>query len=273
MTDTTETAVIVETARLGVQPRQAERGCIYLVAQADGSTEIIDLTGDQYSELPARKAGTARADDVASLAQYYLKHHDADSEVFADLDAATVTAVLDAHTPIGARWQDHRVILTMRKTPQWVTWTAQDRRLMRQAEFAEFLEDNAADIAPDGPVAAAGLLEIAQQFQAHTRVSFSSGKRLASGETQFTYSEQVEAKAGDRGVIAIPSEFELGIRPLEDCDGYRVRARFRYRISDGALLLGYHLDDPAGKFRDAVTQVVEKAEDACSVTIMRGRPG
>jgi uncharacterized protein YfdQ (DUF2303 family) len=274
VTDTTETAVIVETARLGVKPHEAEPGAIYLVAQADGSTEIIDLTGDEYSDgLPARKIGRASVDDVASFAQYFGKHHDDDSEVFADLDAATVTAVLDAHTAIDARWQQHRAVLAMRKTPQWLTWTAKDRQLMRQADFAEFLEDNAADIAKDGPVSAADLLEIAQQFQAHTKVSFSSGKRLASGETQFTYSEQVEAKAGERGIIAIPSEFELGIRPLEDCDGYRVKARFRYRIADGALLLGYHLDDPAGKFRDAVTQVVEKAEEACSVTIMRGRPG
>jgi uncharacterized protein YfdQ (DUF2303 family) len=272
MTDSTEAQSVIDAARLSTEPHEVEPGMIYVVPTAAGYV-TVDLTGDRYRELPQRKKGTAAVTDVASFAAYYLKHADDGSEVYADLDAATITAVIDAHSVIDARWQEHRLVLAMRKTPQWVTWTRQDRQLMRQDGFAEFLEDNAADIAPDGPVSAAELLEIAQQFQAHTKVSFSSGKRLKDGQVQFTYSEQVEARAGERGVIAIPSEFELGIRPLEDCDGYRVKARFRYRISDGALLLGYHLDDPAGKFRDAVTQVTEKAEDACSVSIMRGRPG
>lgn len=271
MTDTSDTRAVIETARLSTTPHEVEPGGMYVVATASGPV-TIDLTGDQYRDAPRRKSGTAATDDVASFAQYWIKHSDADSEIFADIDAAAITAVLDAHHEDGARWQCHRLVLVMRKTQQWITWTSRDRVLMSQSDFAEFLEDNAADIAPDGPVSAAELLEIAQQFQAHTKVSFSSGRRLQSGQTQFTYTEQVDASAGERGVLAIPAEFELGIRPFEDCDGYRIKARFRYRITDGQLRLGYHLDDPAGKFRAAVNDVTEKAEDACKVTIMRGRP-
>jgi uncharacterized protein YfdQ (DUF2303 family) len=230
--------------------------------------------------MPKRKRGAVHVTDTASLALYYHKHHDSNSEVYADLDAATITAVLDAHLATagddyageGARWQDHRVTLTMRQTPQWITWTGQNRVMMSQQAFAEFLEDNAADIAADGPVSAADLIELAQEFHAHTKVTFASGKRLKSGETQFIYTESTEAKAGERGTIAIPDEFELALRPLEDCDLFRIKARFRYRLREGQLTLGYHIDDPAQKFRSAVDEVVALAEGKCEVKVMRGRP-
>jgi uncharacterized protein YfdQ (DUF2303 family) len=270
MTDDRAAELITELTFRATPPQRLEPGQIYAWL-ADSGPHKIDLTGDEYQDIPRRKKGTVATDDIASFAQYYLKHATEAAEVFASLSTATITAVLNAHGS-DADWQDHRAVLTLAKTPQWEAWTRRDRQMMTQQDFAEHLEEHIADIAADGPVSAGDLLEIAQSFQAHTKVNFSSGKRLASGETQFVYSEQVDATAGNRGTIAIPAEFELGIRPFEDCDAYRIRARFRYRLASGELRLGYHLDDPAGKFRDAVSEVVGKAEDACSVAIMRGRP-
>jgi uncharacterized protein YfdQ (DUF2303 family) len=251
-----------------------EPGGIYAFMPPNAADpKIVNLRDDQYLDEPRRKRGLVSVTDVASLAQYHAKHGVHESEVFADLDDATITAVLNAHAANDAGWQDHRVILTMRRTPQWITWTGQNRVMMSQQAFAEFLEDNAADIAADGPVSAADLIELAQEFHAHTKVTFASGKRLKSGETQFVYTETIEAKGSERGTIAIPDEFELALRPLEDCDLFRIKARFRYRLREGQLTLGYHIDDPAQKFRSAVDEVVALAEDKCSVTIMRGRPG
>jgi uncharacterized protein YfdQ (DUF2303 family) len=278
MTDTDNAAqVIRDLSYESSKPRELEPGVIYAWLDA-GQVHQVDLTGDEYLDLPRRKRGTVSVRDVASFAQYHGKHAGEHSEVFADLDAATITAVLNAHAADGADWQDHRVTLTMVKTPQWITWTSHDSgsdsgRLMTQDRFAEFIEDNAADVAPGGPCTAADLLEVAQKFQAHTKVTFSSGKRLQSGETQFVYSEQIDGKAGDRGTIEIPNDFELAIAPFEDCEPYRVQARFRYRINSGDLRMGYHLNDPSRIFRDAVLQVVTKAEKECGdIKIMRGKP-
>lgn len=276
MTTSGEAAsVIRDLAIATTEPRILQRGHIYGWQQPGGDVAVTDLTGDAYRDYPQHKTGTVGVRDVASFAQYWAKHHDDASEVFADLDAATITAVLDAHAGDGARWQRHRLTLTMRKTPQWETWTRQDRKLMRQQEFAEFLEDNSGDIAADeqSPVKAADLIELAQEFHAHTAVRFSSGKRLQSGQTQLVYSETIEAHGGpQRGTIAIPDAFHLGLAPLEDSTPYRVKARFRYRLTDGELRLGFHLDDPAGLFRDAVSEVVKKAAQASGVKIMRGAP-
>lgn len=252
-------------------PERLEPGYIYGWL-SDGQVHEVDLTADRWLDLPRRKQGTVTVTDTASFAQYHAKHADGDTEVFTDLDAATITAVLDAHETDCARWQQHRLILAMRKTPEWITWTTADRKLMSQQDFAEFIEDNIACIVRDGPVSAADLLELAQNFQVHTKISFGSGNRLSSGETQFTYVEESTASAGKRGTISVPPEFEIGIAPLDDCAPYRIEARFRHRSSEQGLRLGYHLDDPARIFRNAVAEVVAKAEEACGITIMRGRP-
>lgn len=271
--DTTEAQAIIETARLSTTPHHVQAGQLYVVQGAHGHT-VVDLTTDRYRDTPRRKQGTVTVADVASFAVYHGKHSDPESEVYADLDRATITAVLDAHhgDPGAARWQAHRLVLALKPAAAWTAWTAHDGHMLAQQAFAEFLEDHQRDVAPDGPVTGADLLEIAQQFQAHTKVSFASGSRLASGETQFTYTEETTASSGRRGTISIPSVFELGLPIFEDLDSYRVHARFRYRISDGRLTLGYRLDNAEDLQRDAVKQVVAKTAEATGAVIMCGIP-
>lgn len=281
MTDTDNAAeVIRELAFAATEPHELEAGAIYTFMTRNGP-QVINLTGDEYRDFPARKRGIVRVTDVDSFAHYYGRHADEDSEVFADIGQTTVHAVLDAHRhhdPDGLdeinepRWRDHRLILDLEMTPEWRAWHGNDRTMMSHAQFAEFIEDHIADINPDGPCTGADLLEMAQQFQAVSKVQFSSGTRLATGETQFAYTETIDAKAGLRGQITIPGAFELGIRVFDDLDPYLVKARFRYRMNDGALQLGYHLDDPERKVRDAVQLVVAKVSEACGVTVMSGRP-
>jgi uncharacterized protein YfdQ (DUF2303 family) len=274
MTDADNAAqVIKDLAMFHAGADELEPGKIYAYMTTDGP-KTVNLQGDEYREFPRHKQATVIVADVASFAQYHLKHADGWSEVFADVKRTSVTAVLDAHMDEagGARWQKHCLVLQLEVTPEWSTWAGHDRQMMSQAAFAEFIEDHIADIAPDGPCTGADLLEMAQQFAAHTKVEFRSGSRLADGQTQFVYTETTEASGGQRGTVTIPGAFELGIRVFDDLDPYRVKARFRYRVTDGKLTLGYHLDDPERKVRDAVTQVVQAAETACGVKIMLGRP-
>jgi uncharacterized protein YfdQ (DUF2303 family) len=263
--------VVRDLALDAAVPNKLEPGSIYGWL-SDGKVHLTDLTGDAYRELPGRKRGTVTVRDVASFAHYFERHADADTEVFADLDDATFTAVLDAHKTDGARWQQHRLVLQLQQTLPWRTWLKMDRQMLTQQQFAEFVEDNARDVAPGGRVTAADLLEIAQSFQAATKVAFQSGKRLASGQTQLVYQETVDAKAGSRGEIIIPSEFDLAIVPYEDCPPAIVPARFRYRLDGGDLRLGYFLADPARIAREAVAQIGEKVAHECTVMVMQGRP-
>lgn len=275
MTEQTDTApeVVRELAFAASDPNQLEPGFVYAWL-TNGQVHKIDLTGDEYREYPQRKKGAVTVRNVGSFAHYYQKHSGPNTEVFADLDAATFTAVLDAHGEEldDARWQQHRLVLQLQQALPWRTWLGNDRRYLEQQAFAEFVEDNARDVAPGGKVTAADLLEVAQSFQANTQVKFTSGKRLATGQTQLTYTEDITAKAGNRGTIDIPSEFSLAVVPYEDCAPKVLRARFRYRLDGGELRLGYFLDDPARTAREACDEIAGKVAEACHAAVMLGQP-
>lgn len=276
MTENEHAAEIIrELAFAAAEPKQLEPGHVY-AWQTPQQVHKIDLTGDEHLEYPRRKRGTVTVQNAASFAHYYAKHSSTFSEVFADLDAGTFTAVLDAHGPEGedVAWQQHRLILQLQQTLPWQTWLSRDRKMLGQQQFAEFLEDNARHVvtALGSKVTAADLLEIAQSFQAHTKVNFQQGKRLATGQTSFTYVEEIEAKAGQRGTIEIPAEFAIGIVPFDDCEPKPLKARFRYRLANGELTLGYFLDDPASVLRDAVMEVAQNLAAEIGAVVMLGQP-
>lgn len=268
-TGRTENDVVADIARQSTEPRRLELGGYYVVHTAEGY-DTVDLTGNQYRDQPRRKTGTVTVRDVHSMAQYWLKHANYEaSEVYADIAGDLVLAVFDAHEGDTPGWGEHRLAYNLQRTDAWKTWAAYDGKLLAQTAFAELLEARLPDIAePDG----ADLLELAQTFEATTSVAFKSGSTLASGARELVYTEQVQASGGRDKKITIPKGITLHIAPYEDSDPIAVTARFRYRINDGQLRLGYALNQPADRLREAFEDVVEKVETTLGVSVMRGRP-
>lgn len=269
---------IIDAARDGVDPFELEPGKFYTVHTPRG-VETIDLTGDEWLGRPRRKTGTVTVRDVGSFTQYWEKHHDDASEVFADVDHGIITAVLDAHGSggEGARWQGHRVRLVMEKTLQWKTWMARNGHQMRHKDFAEFIEDNLPDIRSnpedERPVSAAEMLEIAQTLQVSVRIEFKASERLANGDRVFQWAEETtEARAGVNGKLRVPEAFSIFVAPYTDLDVGPVRVRFRHRRSPDGVTFSYHLDQPQEKERAAVLAVVTKVEAEAKVAVMKGSP-
>lgn len=268
------TQEIVRIARASTEPHPVDHGKLYVVPDGAGH-KVIDLTGDQYRDQPRRKRATVTVEDVASFAHYYSKHADDMSDVYADLNQGTITAILDAHTSDdGARWGLHRLTLQLHQTEPWRAWIGNHGQMLAQADFAEFIEEHAIDVATgqgEG-IHAGDLIDLAQHFHTNTTVEFSSGTRLASGETQLHYSESIDGRPGGRGgTVEVPSQFVLTLRPFDDAEDRHVIARFRYRITNRQLRLGYRLDQPERIMREAVSEVVDKARQECGdITIMRG---
>jgi uncharacterized protein YfdQ (DUF2303 family) len=270
-TSTSDAAVIVDTAVRSVIPQELIPGKVYSLVTPDGRAHKMDLTGDDYRETPARKSGTTTVRDVESFLTYFEKHADDASEVYADIERRTVTAVLDAHQAGAARWGKHRVLLELRNTAAWKAWTSQNDRLMPQDAFADFIEDNLVDLVePDS----ATMLELAQSFEATTSAEFQSSKRLDSGQRTFSYVEDVQAKAGQRGDITIPSTLTLALRPFEGTEPYKVTARFKYRLGGGNLQLGFKLERPedvlSAAFEDIRTLIDEGVPE--EIAVLNGAP-
>jgi uncharacterized protein YfdQ (DUF2303 family) len=286
MTESTAAAEVVrDLATVAARPHRLDLEQVYAIALPGGRVETIDLTGDKWRDFPRRKAGVVTVRNVASFKQYWEKHHDDASEVFADLDAGTVTAVLDAHGTYtvgggggdGARWEKHRLILALTPTLPWQEWTEKDRKFMPQGLFAEFIEEHARDVDPDpeAKIKSADLLETAQNFKATLKGSITSGQRVSSGQTQFSYIEEISATGQNaaRKTIEMPEEFDLLIAPYEDITPAVMAVRLRYRIQqDKSLVLGYFMNNPVRVAREAVADVVAKLAKECSVTVMHGQP-
>jgi uncharacterized protein YfdQ (DUF2303 family) len=267
VTDNVQT--IVNTALASAPPAELTPGKFYAFVTPEGSVHKVDLTGDQYKDTPTRKTGTTTVRDAESFLAYWTKHHDDNSEVYADAERLTVTAVLDAHTATGARWSGHRLHLALRPTDAWKQWLHMDGELMKQETFAEFLEDHSTEVLEP---AAAEMLEIAQSFQAAVKVDFQSATRLSSGQRQFQYVETATTKAGQKGTLQVPETFVIGLIPFEGSEGYRLTARLRHRIGQDGLRLGYKLERPDEIRRTAFADVVKAIGEQIDTAVMNGTP-
>ncbi len=235
----------------------------------------IDLTKaiEAAAPAPARKKGTVPLTDVASFTKYLADQAQTDHcYIYADVDTRTLTAVINDHMAGDeyAGWRDHRAVYNAELSRELAKWLENDGKKMDQEEFAVFLEDNIADVVePSGET----LLQVALTLQATTGVDFKSHRRLDNGQVQLGYTETTTATAGADGSLTIPREFVIGLRLFRHAvEGYRIRARLKYRLGSGKLKFWYELDRPQNaieeNFKEHVTSAV-----ASGFTVLMGKPG
>lgn len=240
-----------------------------LVPENHKLTDITDLVEKAQPE-PNRKRGTVTLLDLDSFTEYVAAHStETSTMVYADPDKRTLTAVFNDHSypadPLPG-WRDFRATYTAELSREFATWIAMNKNPMEQEQFAIFLEDNIADVCEPGGDT---LLSVALTLQAKTEVSFSSSKRLENGQVQFLYTENIDARAGN-GSIEIPREFTIGVRLFKGGEGYKVRARLKYRLNGGNLKFWYELDRHETAIEDAFDTIVARAADT-GVTVLMGR--
>lgn len=237
---------------------------VLITREGTGAHKVTSY--ERWLPRPMRRAGTVTCHRLPSLLAYLRAYGGPSTLITIDGDKLVIAAVLDYHEhgPEGApAWGEHRVTFQARLTPEWETWRKASGQRMTQAQFAAFLEDNLPDIAsPDGAV----IYEMARTIEAAKSAKFASAVRLQNGQTQLAYEETIQARAGEKGALAIVDEFVLGLAPFDGAARYELRARFRYRINDeGGLALWVDLLRPhkviEAAFDDLVTQVTAAFPD------------
>lgn len=261
----TEAAVVAELADLSAEAQRepVAAGEVYLVRGEDGEVRITDT--DAYAEHPRHEVATRTVTDAKSFVDYVNRHRRPGTEVFAHTATSSVVGVIDSHEATGGEpgWQKHKVQLVLEHTKSWLAWTGRDlgtdsRAWFDQAEFAEFIEQNALDVRnPEHGT----LIDIATTFEAKQKADFESAVREHDGSVRFGYVETVAAKAGQKGELTIPKEFELALRPYIGGPVYKVIASFRYRIGAQGLRLGYALQRPEVILEAAFTDIVTEIRD------------
>lgn len=232
----------------------------------------IDLTAavEKASYAPRRKSGTVHLSEIGSFNVFVADQGESGQVyIYADPEARTLTAVLNdhVHSDETAGWRDHRAIFKAELSREFSIWMKNDKVPMDQETFAIFLEDNIADVVePSGET----LLQVALTLQAKTEANFSSHRRLDNGQVQFAYSETIDARATG-GAIEIPREFTIGARLFKNGEGYKVRARLKYRLAAGKVKFWYELDRAENAIEDAFKAYVDKACEN-GFTVLIGKP-
>ncbi len=232
-------------------------------------TDITKLV-EAAAPRPTRKRGVVELAAVESLIQYCKDQGAAATAyLFADPDALAIAAVFNDQRDLPG-WRDHRAVFKAAYTPEFQRWIGRNghTKAMSQTEFAEFIEDNLADITEP---AAHQLLEVATTIQAKTDINFASAKRLQDGQVQMQYTEAINATAGANGALTIPREFQLGLRIFKNGDGYKLRARLKYRIGSGSVKFWYELDRPERAVEDAFSGYINQVAEQTGYTVLLGK--
>ena len=222
---------------------------------------------EKLLDRPARKRGKYTFRDVASFIDYF-KLHQMGSSLYGRIDPPQFVAVFDDHRKDEAGWRDHTAVYDCPLSVEWKTWSSVNKKPFKQAEFAQFVEDNLPDILePTG----ADMLEISRTLEAKKKINFASGIRLSNGNQELTYEEEVQGTAS-KGKLQIPETFTLGLPVLEGGPRYKVTARLRYRIDGGVLVIWFDLLRPHKIIEDAVLAVWKEIEDGTTCRIFNGAP-
>lgn len=237
----------------------------------DGRTIAITPDAHTYRDitdphrLPPFIKTAVTVDDRASLVIYINRFQTPQSLLIADYDAGKIAARLDWHNPsvddvtgIPAPLT-HTATLALRDSEEFKRWAAIQGKMLPQAEFAAFLEENATDITDPEPTT---MIEISRDLEATQGVAFKSSTRLENGDRAFVYETETRAK----GDVKVPREFTLDI-PLYNGEAPRpLRCAFRWRIAEGGLFLGFEWR------RVEYIRRAEFSEIATTVSEDTGRP-
>ena len=185
--------------------------------------------------------------------------------IFADYTGPKIKACIDYHEKDRPDYLHHDVTFVPPWSEQWARWRGIDGKAMSQTDFAEFIEENMADVVdPAGAV----FLDLVTGLQAKKKVSFESGIRLHDGSNQLTYNEEIEAKG--RNTMLIPSEFSIGVPIFYQGAAYKVRAFLRYRIDEGRLLFTIKINRRLFVEQTAFSDITKLISEKTGLTVLNG---
>lgn len=270
---TANAATLAALAAAVVIPENID-GHHYLVLPKDCKREDITDLVEKAQPTPNRKRGTVALKDLASLlaysdAQTTANGSNAGGMIYCDADNRKITAVFNDNRATDAGWRDFRAEYKAEYTPEFQKWLTKNGVQMGQTEFAEFIEDNFADITEP---AAQSLLDVATTIQAKTDINFSSAKRLDNGQVQLGYTETIDARAGANGALQIPKNFALGLRIFKNGPGYKLSARLKYRLHSGNVKFWFELERPERSIEDAFNGYVEMVRTTSGYLVLLGNP-
>ncbi len=237
---------------------------------------------ERLAQTPWRKKGHARLVDCTSFITYVTTHKVPETLLYATVahnQAASplkVRAVFNDHQSTHhdgedslPGWRDFTATFEPRPSEEWKRWTSNSGKPMSQFDFAQFVEDNMKDIAGgQGMPSGADMLKMALQFELTQDKRIKSAVRIQSGGTNIEYVEDDDAGTVER--MQAFDRFDIGIPVFWGGQGYRIEAKLRYRLRDGALRIWYDLVRSDLVVDDAVRDLLQTITTGTDIEVLYG---
>ena len=258
-------SAIAAGAALG-EPRSVPADCssagVFTVVPKDYKIEDLE----SYLSRPLRIEQDVTLYDTDSFIAYAKEFMTGATIIFFDVQAEVFKAAFEYHEIDKPSWNQHIASFKPRRSVEFETWMAANRKQMTQVDFARFLEENLPDIV-EPP--AAELLQVALTFEAKKSVEFSSGVRLANGQIQFQYDEVVRGTA-QKGTIEIPEKFVLGVPIHVNGPAYRIEVRLRWRLQEGKVVFWYEVVRPHRYIEHALKEISQRIATETALPLLAG---
>lgn len=267
------------------------------VLRPDGSIEALhDGVFDDYRGRPKHIDGTASMTRLESFVDHVNRFKDSHSAIFArdDMVAPSLTAVFDYHEDRidggGPRFGRHKSKFAFPLAPEWKAWTGQNKQAMRLNDFAEFIEDRFVDvehitdtsilnddiqklvamIGQNGIASPSDLVVLSRGLKVHVKDEVTDTRNIASGEIEVQFKSEHQDRNGNK--LVVPGLFVLTIPIFKGGDLYRIAARLRYRVKEGALVFWYEMWGIERVFELAFSEACEIASTDTELPLFFGSP-
>lgn len=244
----------------------------------NGDTGLIVPKGYEVKVYPPAERQLLRVrqevtlHDEASFIAYLKRYGTANTRLFAEpgflaeRHEACITAIVDYHADSASpNYGVHVARYRPRYSDQWNRWVRATPGALRQAEFAEFIEENRADIAKPE---AARLLDVVRAFKATKKSDFNSVVYQPNGDVTLQYDERTEQQ-GSSGPV--PEHMVIGIPCYFRGTVYAVNVFVRFKVGNGAVNFTLK-PDRADVVEDAAFgEIIKRVTEATAIEAYLGR--
>jgi hypothetical protein len=275
--------------------------------------DLTDKTRTAAEYLkPARRIGTAKLKDLASLIDWANRFKGDTSALFAknDITDPQLTCIADYHAsgpadPVTitgdgtARHCHHRAVYDFPLSKEWLAWAAVDGKALDKDDLGEHIEAQAMDIMD--PTAAIlskkegsenepwenRLIRTGLQLQSRygqlyemldisKRFSVYETSDLTAETNRNTGEQEIhflnEHKTADGKPVNIPNLIIIAIPVFEGGAPYRMVVRFRYRKMGGAVKFFLTMYNPEKAFDAAFEEATSEAIAKTDLPLFMGAP-
>lgn len=255
------------------------------------SPEFESVAGhfENYRTHPARKSGTAQVQTFESLVSLTQRHKTANSAVFANMEwrNPSITTVVDYHEDLSGGLADngkHRIHYPFPLSDEWKAWVEKDGQMMKQADFAWFLEDRIPDLASPTEeekiryerdfnltfATPSQVVELSRGLQVFVDTKVKNTVTLQSGEGQISFEETHNDASGKP--LKVPGLFMLSVAPFFMGDKVRMPVRLRYRPVGGQLNWFFNIYRPDLFITEHVRHALFDVRERTGLPVFEGRP-